>query len=113
MKLFISGNQTEDFVLDTLGELDSIYDIKEICGSILSPCMTFAVPWAEENGIYVSMHMVNSDSKEDIIATNINIINIEEPHIILMYDEEEDIADKIIQEANDCKSVECVMRKVT
>ena len=112
MKVFLTGTQEQDFIESTLDELESEFGIDEVCGSAGSRCMDFVVPWCEENGIDISLHLPVSFNEEDIIVSNIDILHKERPQLVLIYDESEEVITHLEAESFSIDSIEYFMRKV-
>ena len=110
MKVFLSGTQKAEFILETLEDLDEHFGISSICGSAYSPCMDFILPWAEADEIPVTLYFPMTTDINDLVCMNIEIINKERPQIVMIYDEEDLICETIITEAVHCDST--VLRKI-
>lgn len=112
MKLFVSGDQEENFIIDTLEELDDDFGIEEICGSAVSKCMDVIVPWAEYRNIPISLHLPLDFKKQTLMLCNLEILQLEKPNVLFIYEEDEEIQTHLIANAKETNSsVEYIIKE--
>lgn len=112
MRLFVCGDQTEEFIENTINDLDDKFEITSICGSASSSCMDYIVPWAEANGVPISLYLPEDISVPGMISLNTNIIRREKPYVVLIYKEDEEVAEHLMKEAYNDSSVQFVVKEV-
>lgn len=112
MRLFVCGNQTEEFIHNTLNDLNDNFDITSVCGSATSRCMDIIVPWCEDRRIPMSLYLTEDISVPGMISLNSNIIRREKPFMVLLYKEDAEIAEHLVQEAYNDSSVQYVVKEI-
>lgn len=97
MKLFVLGEETKETVLGTLETLISAYPNLTLVGSASAPCMDFVVPWAENRKIPIDLFLPLGNTLEEELALNYSILSISRPSVALVYYEDEEVMDHLIE----------------
>lgn len=115
MKVFLGGHESRSMVFETLTSLDStVGKITEVVGCFNSTAIHYAARWAKENKVKVCIHFTDLEdemSPVELAMFNVEVIMVEQPKIVIMYREQEDIADFITEKAGDCTYVDYILRK--
>ena len=113
MRLFIDGTTRNAAELyEQLTELHTNYaEISEVICSAYSECSHIVLYWAQNNDVKQCLHFGLSEEEEDAVLTSVNIINDENPDIVMLLTHKSNILELLVEEASENPFVKVVMVK--
>ena len=101
LRVFLSGDQNPQFIMNGLEELHDKFHIDMLIGMADSPCMDVVIPWAQKYGIVVSLHLPSGDKIANRCFDNHTVILRDEPDIVIIYNEEGEVTEHLIELAQE------------
>lgn len=111
VRIFVSGQQQPQFIIETLNSLEESFEVTEVCGLASSPCMETIMSWCDDMGVPVILSFPETLTKKGIINASLSMVQTEYPDLVLIYKEEEELSEFLEMASKDSPSVQYFIKQ--